>query len=54
MSRAVIGTFFNNRNDAKRYCEKQNKVWIREVFMVVEFKNGFIVVSKRQLENEKN
>ena len=49
MGRKIIGTFYNNKKDAVKFARKQNEIYRKE-FLILEVKNGFCVVSERQLE----
>jgi hypothetical protein len=51
---AIIGTYFKYLKDAKKKQAEKNKIWKRDwvddAFEVLQIDNGYLVVSKRQLE----
>ena len=48
--KAFIGTFYKTAKKALKKMEEKNKVYGREEFIVCGFKQGYMVISKRQAD----
>jgi hypothetical protein len=48
--KALIGTYFGTKEKAVTEMKRKNKLHKITRFVVVEFKNGFMVISEEQLE----
>ena len=50
MKKAIIGEFFKEKKKAIDRAERKNIMCRRNIFNILEFKKGFLVVSDKQLE----
>lgn len=50
MKKAIIGIFFKNYREALKRMNLKNKNWGKDIFRVLTFENGYLVVSEGQLK----
>ena len=48
--KALIGTFYKDLKKAKAKAKAMNKMWRHKSHIILSFPNGYLVVSKRQME----
>jgi hypothetical protein len=55
MNIALFGTFYKGLKNAFTEADRKNRIIGRKIFVVLQFSNGYLVISKRILrsKNEK-
>ena len=46
---SVVGTYYGDADHAQEAAYEKNDIWGEERFVVVEFGEGFLVITKDQL-----
>ena len=51
MKKAIIGTFYSTQEQAEKAVKDKSRIY-KSKFLILKAKNGFMVVSARQLDRQ--